>query len=304
MKPYHLKTIREFHELHQLKSPLHPLISIVNYAEVAAGKHENLPQATFADYYSISKKRGLNGKMRYGQQDYDYNEGVMYFMAPGQVLHALPKPEKDEKPSGWILLIHPDFLWGTALADHIRHYEFFDYEANEALFLSEREETIINQIIRNIEEEYSRNIDQYSQKIIVSQLETMLQYSERFYNRQFITRQKSGHEILNKLEHILNAYFSDENPVDKRLPTVRYLSGQLHISPGYLGSLLRNLTGISTQQVIQNKVIEMAKLKLSTTDLSVSQIAYELGFEHSQSFSKLFRQKTNQSPMEFRAGFN
>lgn len=306
MKPYHIKTIAEFHTLNGLKSPMHPLISIVDYALIAAHKMSKTEpsMAVYGDYYSISKKRGLNGKMRYGQQSYDYDEGVMYFLAPGQVLNASPRPNKDENPSGWILLIHPDFLWGTSLANRIRNYDFFDYEANEALFLSEREELIINQIIKNIEEEYCQNIDQYSQSIIVSQIETMLQYSERFYNRQFITRQKSSHEILHQLERILNHYFSTESISIKGLPTVTYLSEQLHISPGYLGSLLRNLTGVSTQQMIQNKVIELAKLKLSTTKLSITEIAYELGFEQSQSFSRLFKQKTHQTPLAFRSSFN
>ena len=172
------------------------------------------------------------------------------------------------------------------------------------MFLSDKEEKILNDIVENIKQEYHANIDRFSQNIIISHIETLLNYSDRFYNRQFITRAKSNHQILDQLENLLINYFNNEDLATKGLPTVQYIAGTLNISPKYLSSLLKMLTGQSTQQHIHEKLIEKAKEKLSTTYLSISEIAYELGFEHSQSFSKLFKKKTNLSPLEFRQSFN
>ncbi|MGN7204116.1 helix-turn-helix domain-containing protein [Pedobacter sp. SAFR-022] len=228
----------------------------------------------------------------------------MYFLAPGQVLHATPSTDMDHHASGWILLIHPDFLWNSSLAAIIKRYEFFDYSVNEALFLSDKEEAILNNIIQNIQQEYHANIDRFSQNIIISQLETLLNYAERFYQRQFITRKITNHQVLDRLDKLLKAYFEDPALVKKGLPTVQYIADELNVSTGYLSGLLKVLTGQSTQQHIHDKLIEKAKERLSTTDLSVSEIAYGLGFEHPQSFSKLFKSKTSTSPLEFRQSFN
>jgi AraC-like DNA-binding protein len=255
------------------------------------------------DFFMISVKRDMNHKYRYGQQDYDFDEGVMFCMAPHQILSVI-REEQGKNPSGWMLMIHPDFLWNTSLASSIKKYEFFDYSVNEALFLSEDEEIKIQQIVENIKQEYQTNIDKFSQNIIVSQLETLLNYSERFYQRQFITRYKAHHQFLEKLEIWLNDYFEGENIIKNGLPTVQFLSEQLNMSSQYMRSLLKSLTGQTTQQIIHEKLIEKAKEKLSTTGLSVSEIAYELGFEHSQSFNKLFKAKTDISPLEFRKSFN
>ena len=201
-------------------------------------------------------------------------------------------------------MIHPDFLWNTPLAKTIRQYEYFDYAVNEALFLSEKEEATIDALVQNIQQEYHANIDKFSQSIIVSQIETLLNYAERFYHRQFITRKMSSHQVLDRLEEILTAYFSSNDLASKGLPTVQYVSDQLHLSPSYLSNLLKVLTGQSTQQHIHLKLVDLAKEKLSTTSLSISEIAYELGFDYPQSFSKLFKTKTNMSPLAFRASFN
>jgi AraC family transcriptional activator of pobA len=304
MKPYRVKSISEFHSMFNLPKPEHPLISVVDYAELVAGKTRSEITTLVSDYYSISVKRGLSEKMRYGQQDYDFDEGVMYFLAPGQVLHTTPVKDSEVQPSGWILLIHPDFLWNTPLAAVIKRYEFFDYKVNEALFLSEKEEAILNNIIQNIRQEYNANIDSFSQNIIISQLETLLNYSERFYQRQFITRKITNHQVLNRLDNLLTDYFQSEELVNKGLPTVHQIALSLNLSPSYLSGMLKVLTGQSTQQHIHDKLIDRAKEKLSTTDLSVSEIAYGLGFEHPQSFSKLFKSKTSLSPLEFRQSFN
>ena len=226
----------------------------------------------------------------------------MSFVSSGQLVHiTVEKPKV--KPTGFLLLIHPDFIWKTSLAKSIKQYDFFGYAVNEALFLSEKEEKIIVEIFLNIQREYHSNIDKFSQNIIISQIELLLNYCERFYQRQFITRNKSSHQILERLENILDDYF-DSDLISKGLPTAQYIAGMLNVSPNYLGSLLKTLSGQTTQQHIHNKLINKAKERLSTTSYSVSEIAYELGFEHPQSFSKFFKAKTNLSPLKFRQSFN
>lgn len=301
-KTERIKTISEFHRLRGLSQPEHPLISVVDYALIKRPPDIGEMNLIF-DFYQISIKRGINAKLKYGQQDYDFDEGVMFFGAPNQVFKIQPNGNSTQR-SGWILLIHPDFLWNTSLAKTIKQYEFFGYSVNEALWLSKKEKATINNIIQNIQQEYHSNIDKFSKQIIISQIESLLSYSERFYNRQFITREKSNHQILERLETILTDYFNADDLVSKGLPTVQDMADKLNASPKYLSSLLKVLTGQSTQQYIHDKLIEKAKEKLSTTDLRVSEIAYELGFEHAQSFSKLFKIKTNQSPLEFRQSFN
>jgi AraC-like DNA-binding protein len=293
----------EFHRSKGLPSPQHPLISVVDYAAVQLSP-EDYNVNWVCDFYHISLKRCLISKMRYGQQQYDFDEGVMFFIAPGQVF-GIEAPQQEQRTrSGWMLLVHPDFFWNTSLAKSIRQYEFFDYSVNEALFLSEQEEAIIGNVVENIRLEYQRNIDKFSQNIIISQIETLLNYSQRFYQRQFITRKVTNHKILDRLENILTSYFNDDGLAGKGLPSVQYITKELNVSASYLSGLLKELTGLSTLQHIQNKVIEKAKEQLSTTDLSVSEIAYGLGFEHSQSFSKMFKAKTSLSPLEFRASFS
>ncbi len=297
-----IKSISEFHQFRGLPKPAHPLISIVDYASI---KHQPEMEETswMFDFYQISVKKGIDGKFKYGQLDYDFDDGVMFFIAPNQIFNIRVNHHSTMERSGWMLLIHPDFFWNTSLAKTISHYEYFDYSVNEALFLSEKEENILNEIVENIREEYHSNIDKYSWKIIISHIETLLSYAERFYSRQFITREKANHQILDKVENLLNEYFADDL-ISKKLPTVQYVADALNISPKYLSGLLKTLTGQGTQQHIHGKLIEKAKEKLSTTNLSISEIAYELGFEHSQSFSKLFKTKTDLSPLEFRASFD
>ncbi len=298
-----IKTITEFHRLRGLPTPEHPLISVVDYASIK--RPADLGEINLmVDFYMISLKKGIGGKMYYGQQEFDFDEGVMAFMEPKQVFRIQSNPDAVEKRMGWMLLIHPDFLWHTSLAKTIKRYDYFHYSVHEALFLSEKEQNILTAIIENIRLEYHTNMDKFSKQIIVSQIETLLSYSERFYQRQFITREKVNHQILDRLESLLAGYFSSEDLSVKGLPTVQYIADALNISPKYLSGLLKTLTGQTTQQHIHEKLIEKAKEKLSTTNLSVSEIAYEMGFEHSQSFSKLFKTKTEMSPLEFRASFN
>jgi AraC-like DNA-binding protein len=303
MQPIRIKSISEFHRLRGLLQPEHPLISVVNVADLKR-KEDDKPTNFIFDYYSISLKRNCIGKFKYGQQQYDFDEGVMFFIAPNQIFGVENRKNETSKQSGWMLLIHPDFLWNTPLAKTIKQCEYFGYAVHEALFLSAKEETIIGNIMQNIQQEYHSNIDKFSQGVIIAQIELLLTYSERFYQRQFITRKISNHQILDRLEEMLNSYFNSDDIIKKGLPTVQLIAEALNVSPNYLSGLLKTLTGQSTQQHIHDKLIEKAKEKLSTTDLSVSEIAYELGFEHPQSFSKLFKTKTNFSPLEFRQSFN
>jgi AraC-like DNA-binding protein len=303
MKIHKFRNISEYHKFRGLPKPEHPLISVVNLASITHLR-EDEPVNLVLDFYSIVLKRNFIGKMKYGQQEYDFDEGVMFLMAPGQVFSVEANKHSPLTHTGWMVLVHPDFLWNTPLAKTIKQYEYFSYSVHEALFLSDKEEAMVIDIIENIEGEYHANIDKFSQGVMIAQLELLLTYAERYYNRQFITRKITNHHMLNRLETILTEYFKGDKLVKKGLPTVQYLAEELNISPNYLSGLLKVLTGQSTQQHIHDKLIEKAKEKLSTTDLSVSEIAYQLGFEHSQSFSKLFKSKTHLSPLEFRHSFN
>ena len=303
MEPYQMKTISQYHKVLGIAKPEHPLVSVISMENFQPPAGNSRTSVVF-DFYVISLKRNFEGtiKYTYGQQAYDFDEGIMFFIAPKQVFSF--DADQDYKNSGWMLLVHPDFLWGTPLAKTIRQYEFFEYSANEALFLSEKEETIIGGIAGLIKQEYHANIDKFSQGLIVAQIELLLQYCDRFYNRQFLTRKISSHQILNRVEEMLEGYFNSDDLIQKGLPTVQFIADTLNISPTYLSALLKALTGQSTQQHIHEKLIAKAKEKLSLTDLSISEIAYALGFEHPPSFSKLFKSKTNLSPLEFRATFN
>jgi AraC-like DNA-binding protein len=297
-------TISEFHEFRKLPPPQHPLLSVLDVSTVGP-LDDYEPSSIVLDFYAISLKRMRNVQITYGQQPFDFHEGIMSFMAPGQVfsLAVVNQYEAVEK-SGWVVYIHPDFIWNTSLAKTIKTYDFWDYSLSETLFLSAKEEATVIGIILTILQECDANIDRFSKQIISSQLESLLHYADRFYHRQFITREKANHEVLERLETLLHAYFNSTDLVERGLPTVQYVADCLHLSPKYLSTLLRVLTGQNTQQHIHAQLIAKAKERLSTTSLTVSEIAYELGFEHLQSFSKLFKTKTSQSPLEFRTSFN
>ncbi|MBS7231428.1 helix-turn-helix transcriptional regulator [Flavobacterium psychroterrae] len=300
-QPVRIKSISEFHEFRNLPKPEHPLVSVYNFEDLKY-LSENEPKSLMLDFYSIALKRNANAKMKYGQQEYDFKEGVLMFISPGQVFSIEGNSELQH--TGWSLLVHPDFLWNTPLAKKIKQYEYFGYSVYEALHLSDKEEKMIINLMKNIQQEYQSNIDKFSQDVIIAQIELLLTYAERFYNRQFITRKISNHQILAKLENLLDDYFANDSLTKNGLPTVHYIAETLNITPNYLSGLLKSLTGQSTQQHIHDKLIEKAKEKLTTTNLSISEIAFELGFEHQQSFSKLFKTKTTISPLEFRQSFN
>lgn len=302
-KVFRFNSIAEFHAFCNLPKPEHPLISLIDYSKVAYPIDEtNL--RWIQNFYSIGLKRNVNARFNYGQQQYDFNSGLLSFISPLQFLKIEINQNVVVEPSGWLLLIHPDFLWNTTLAGKIKSYDFFGYSVNEALFLSDKEEKTIVDILLKIENEYRSNMDKFSQSLIIAQIELLLIYSERFYERQFFTRNKSSYELLDRFEKALLRYFESGRVSENGVPTVTAIADELNISPNYLGSLLRLHTQQSTQQHIHNKLIDYAKERLSTTSLSVSEIAYELGFGHPQSFSKFFKNKTNLSPLEFRQSFN
>src|SRR5690606_35708278 len=300
---FRFRSIAEFHKFCGLPNPEHPLISLIDYSKVAYPIKDS-QMKWIQDFYSVGLKRNVNAKFNYGQQQYDFDSGVLTFIAPLQFLKIEIDTNAVVEPTGWLLLIHPDFLRNTPLAKKIKSFDFFRYAVNEALFLSDKEENIMVDILLKMEQEYQSNIDKFSQELIVAQLELLLIYAERFYERQFLTRKKSSYELLDRFESVLSDLFQKDNVLESGMPTVTLIAEQLNISPNYLGTLLRLHTQQTTQQHIQNRLVEYAKEQLSTTNLSISEIAYGLGFEHPQSFSKLFKQKTKQTPLEFRRLFN
>ena len=297
---YKFDSLSHIHRTLGLPKPLHPMISLVNNMDNQVALTQ-LPHSHVLNFYKISYKTKLSGRIKYGQGYYDFDEGGLLFASPNQLIGS---NEDNGDHSGYALLIHPDFLLSYPLAKKIRQYGFFSYSANEALHLSDDEKRTILSIFTLIEKELNSRIDDFSQDVMISQIELLLNCCNRFYKRQFITRKAASNDVLEKLEEFLDGYFNNEKSLREGIPTVQALSAYLHLSPSYLSDMLRSLTGQNTQQHIHNKLIEKAKEKLSVTGLSVSEVAYELGFEHPQSFSKLFKTKTKLSPLEFRRSFN
>ena len=297
MKPYIIQSIRELHQLLELPKPKHPLISLIDFSTIKCYDDEKLEAVTYG-FYCIAIKKNFEGKMRYGQQHFDFDEGIMTFYAPNQVI--ITEIRDDWELEGLWLTIHPDFLQGFSLGKEIHQYSFFSYKLNEALHLSIEEETTITQLLLDISKESHFSIDTFSHSIIIKQIELLLNYSNRFYHRQFLTRKQANNSLLSNFEALLNSYFEKS----KGIPNVGYFAERMNISRNYLSDMLRSTTGQSAQQHIQQKLIEEAKVLLSTSEMNVSEIAYKLGFEYPQSFHKLFKNKTNLSPLEFRASFS
>lgn len=300
--PIKVSSINAMHQALGLKKPSNPLISVFNFDDVKVDPETILGSVT-TDFYAVAlKKDCAGGKFKYGQQYYDFEEGIMYFTAPQQVLQF--EDVLLNEVEGFVLVVHPDFLQGYPLASKIKDYGFFSYTANEALFLSEKEEKSIMDIIDNVGQEIDANMDSFTQDLLVSNLDLLLKYCDRFYNRQFLTRKKVNSDLLSKLENLLDEYFKNDQLIIHGIPTVHFVAEKLNLSANYLSDMLRVQTGQTTQQHIQNRLVEKAKELLSTTEMSVSEIAYQLGFEHPQSFHRLFKNRTSVSPLEFRASFN
>ncbi|XZF16032.1 helix-turn-helix domain-containing protein [Chitinophagaceae bacterium MMS25-I14] len=299
-EPFTFNSISELHRVLGLPKPLHPLISLVRNCDISDVVDE-MRGPVLLNFYKIAYKENLRGKIKYGQTHYDFDEGGLMFVSPNQLMSGSDEQTEYE---GFSLLFHPDFTRGYPLAQSIKDYGFFSYSVNEALHLSDQEKKTILGVFKNIESELKLPIDDFSQDVMIAQIELLLQYSNRYYKRQFTTRKAANNDLLVKLESILTDYFDNETALMKGLPTVQFLAEQLNISAHYLSDMLRSLTGQNAQQHIHNKLVEKAKEILTATNLSVSEIAYQLGFEHPQSFSKFFKSKTNHSPLEFRQSFN
>lgn len=299
MKINEINSVAQYHQLCGLPKPLHPLVSVVNLAEIDFFLNQDFWLHYANNLYTISIKKGMTSKLIYGQTEFDFDDGVLVVTAPKQVI-SIEKLEKIEL-TGYKLIFHRDFVQSYSLAKSIHNYGFFSYTNNKALFLSDKEEQIILNLFRSIEQECQNNTDQFSQDVLIANIELLLVHIDRYYNRQFLTRKNINNDTLSKMEAILNNYFESEHT---QLPTVQYIAEQLNVSPSYLSDLLKNLTGLTAQQHIHEKLIEKAKELLSTSNLSVSEIAYQLGFEFPQSFNKLFKKKTDLTPLEFKQTFN
>ena len=296
-----INSISELHRILGLPKPAHPLMSLVDY-DTLDKDADQASRTFFLNFYMICLKQNFQGKLKYGQHHYDFDEGVLSFISTKQLIGSIEAPEGDY--SGYMLLVHPDFLRNYPLGKIIQNYGFFRYAVHEALHLSEKEENMLIHTMKNIEQEYLSAIDIYSQDVLIAHLELLLNYANRYYQRQFITRKNASNDLLTRFEELLTHYFESEELQERGLPSAQSLSEELHVSANYLSDMLRALTGQNTQQHIHSKLIENAKHLLVSTHLSVSEIAYQLGFEYPQSFSKLFRNKTKVSPMHYRNSFN
>ena len=273
----------------------HPLVTVIDLS-----KAQPMPARTFnLGLYAVGLKELNYGQLRYGRSHYDYQEGSLIFVAPGQVLGVEPGVELFA-PKGWVLLFHPDLINGTSLGKHMQDYSFFSYDVNEALHLSDKEKSIVIDCFSKIGYELDQNIDKHSKRLIASNIELLLNYCIRFYDRQFITRDHANKGILERFEHLLKGYFSSDKPQNQGLPSVAYCAEALHLSPNYFGDLVKKETGRSAQEYIQSKVIDVAKGRVFDRNKSVSEIAYELGFKYPQHFNRLFKQKAGVTPNDYR----
>lgn len=309
-KDFHvLNTVTEYTRFYGLPAPAHPLLTVIDLGSL---RHNTSPDAVTAattpvvqQLYMVSLKRNMKETaIRYGHQSYDYNEGVLSFLAPGQGCWAAGNMSADELLNwaaglnGWTLLFHPDLLSRYPLGKKIIGYGFFSYEVHEALHLSAQEENVLNNLLDTIRNENERPVDAFSQDVIVSQLDVLLTYANRYYHRQFLTRRTAEHDLLTRFETLLIGYFAQDT--GQLLPTVQYFADELNVSPAYLSDMLRTLTGQNTQQHIHQALIEKAKRLLLTTSLTINETAFQLGFEYPQYFSRLFKSKTGQTPAAFR----
>lgn len=290
-----LESVSDMHRLVQYTAPKHPLVSVIDHTDFYA-KRPRVDALYRFGFYTISCKK-FEGHLKYGKGYYDFNEGSLMFTAPGQVIAPGPEVKVDE---GWALFIHPDLIHGTSLGKKIHEYSFFNYEVNEALHISEEEKLVIKDCVTKIEKEYAQNIDKHTQGLIVSNIELLLNYCNRFYDRQFYTRAKINSDVVQQFESLLKDYFTQPSLIETGLPNVKYFASRLNLSPNYLSDLLNKFTGKTTQEHIHLQLIDKAKSMLWGTGESISQIAYGLGFEHPSHFTKIFKSKTGKSPSEYR----
>jgi len=289
-----LHTVTEYARYYGLPAPAHPLLTLINLAEIRA---QAIPDPVVAQLYTVALKRGLKGTVYYGRQTYDFHDGLLTFLAPGQVVQADASLDISEM-TGWALVFHADLLRKYPLGQKITAYGFFAYEVHEALHVSAKEEQLLAGVLRSIAYEYEQPIDAFSQDMLVAQLEVLLGYANRFYHRQFLTRRMVEHDLLSRFEALLTAHFAQ--PGNPPLPTVQHFAQALHVSPAYLSDMLRVLTGQTAQQHLHHALIERAKQLLLSTSLTVSETAFQLGFDYPHYFTRLFKSKTGLTPAAFR----
>ncbi|GAA5032045.1 AraC family transcriptional regulator [Marivirga lumbricoides] len=294
---FKIKSLTQLHEVLGYEKPKHPLISVIEVSKMQIPK-ELLNMRMSANLYLISMK-GSHCGIQYGRNYYDFEEGVLVFTAPHQVVAATTEIE-DESEAGWMLFFHPDIIKGSSLDENISNFHFFDYESHEALHLSDQEKNTLNNCIDNIKNEYNERIDNHSQKVIVSSLELLLNYCSRFYERQFNTRAIQNKDIVTKIENFLNTYYEKGQLAEFGSPSIKYIADQVNLSPNYLSDLLRKETGRSAKDHVNDFLVNKAKSILLSTNNSVSEVAYTLGFNYPHYFSRLFKTKTGLTPQEYR----
>jgi len=292
-----IKTISDLNQMLGQEEPRHPLIGILDFSKIDFSSYQNIKVSM--GFYTVMLKNLCPGALRYGRNYYDFQEGTLSFIAPNQVI-SLEDPDETQDVYGWGLVFHPELLRGTSLGTKMKDYSFFSYTVYEALHLSEREKKKLKEIVKDIETELQLNIDKHSRTLIVSTIELLLNYSTRYYDRQFITRTVANKDTITDFEGMLGQYFESESLQSLGFPSVKYFAELLHLSPNYLSDLLKKETGKNGTEHIQLHVIELAKDKLLSTSVSVSEIAYDLGFEYPQYFSKMFKKNTGMTPAEYR----
>lgn len=295
----HIKSVTQIHQMLGLQSPKHPLISVIDMHKLPR-KMDFGKQRFSSELFMISLKDGISGSINYGRNSYDFEDGTIAFSKPHQVLSSINKEINDDA-KGWTLLFHTDLIRKSALGKTISQYSFFDYEVHEALHLSEDEQQTVTDLVRKIEKEYLQNIDKHSQKLIVTNIELLLNYCTRYYDRQFYVRTNLNQDHVAEFETMLQKYFDSDKPINLGVPSVKYCGEQLHMSSNYLSDLLKKETGKSAKEHIYAFVVGKAKTKLLGTTATISEIAYDLGFEYPQHFSKLFKKQTGISPAKYRS---
>lgn len=299
---FNIKSISHLHEVFGYKKPNHPLITVINLSDVEVSE-EQLNQKMGIPFYNISLKTKSTQLCKYGRDYFDLTEGVLYGAAPNLVVEIDEASEKGDM-AGWALYFHPDLIRGYSLMDKVSDYSFFSYETKEALHLSEKEKETLDNIVAKITEEYDSNIDEFSQDVLVSNIELLFNYIKRFYSRQFLTRKTQNTTVSSQFQLLIKTYFNSEHIKINGLPTVHYFAEKMNFSDSYLSDLLKKETGKNTQEHIHHFVIEKAKNMLIDSNVTASEIAFELGFEYPQYFSRLFKNKTGQTPVAYRNQLN
>lgn len=297
---YRMEKVADYNNLCGVET-LHPLVSLIDFSKLVPTEQQSFQQYSqfYLGFYSVSFKELDCGQILYGRNNYDYQEGTLVFMAPGQVI-KIEKQQQQSESKGWALIFHPDLIHGTTLGKAIDDYHFFSYEANEALHVSEQERKIVFEIFSKISYEIEQRIDKYSKKLIVSNIHLLLDYCARFYNRQFLTREHVNVGTMEKFERLLHDYFQSDKPQTNGIPTVGYFAEKMNLSPNYFGDLVKKETGKTALEFIQLKIMDKAKDLIMEGTKSVSEIAYDLGFKYPQHFNRIFKNKVGVSPNEYR----